>query len=204
MGNFEQEITDFYAVKNILLNDEKICLTKALESGDRFWYRMFVRSFFAHIEGLIYKLQIQALNWNEANNLNRLTNAEKAVIKQENYALNKKGKINKHNSFNSIDRNLRFTIRILKKVYNVRYILELDSDNRWNDFKKSIQMRNNITHPKNEKDLILSEADIDTLLNARKWFLENFKKLFMIINKEQLIRIGKSDKEINDFISKNF
>lgn len=199
MEDFKEGLEDFKKVKDILNSDEERCLEKALDTGDQFWYRMFVRSFFAHVEGLAYKLQIQSLEWNKAKGLDKISKAEEAIINQENYSLNK-GKVNKYPTFNSVDNSLRFAINIYTKVHNVEYELDLGADNRWNDFKDSIQIRNNITHPKEGDNLELTGGDVDTLMKAKNWFLENMTEMMDTVADKVWGEMGKTREEVKEMI----
>lgn len=186
MDDFQKELIDFLEVKDILESDEKKCFKKATETGNQYWYRMFIRSFFAHVEGISNKLKAHALLWNQKENLDKLTIGELAIIKEENYSLKSNGKLMIHPSFNSTDKNLRFAINVFTKVHDVNFEWNLGEDQRWNDFTDLIKIRNRITHPKKAEELELSQEESDKLFRAHQWFLETITRALNLVNEQHL------------------
>ncbi|MDR8394651.1 hypothetical protein NC796_26160 [Aliifodinibius sp. S!AR15-10] len=186
MDAFQKELIDFKGVKDILEADERKCLIQAGKTGEQYWYRMFIRSFFAHVEGISNKLKTHALLWNQNNNLEKLTIGELAIINEESYSLKSNGKVITHPSFNSTDKTLRFAINVFTKVHDVNFEWNLGEDQRWNDFKDSIKIRNRMTHPKKAKELEFSQEEGDKLFRAHNWFIETITKATNMVNEKYL------------------
>ena len=51
------------------------------------------------------------------------------------------------------------------------------NDPKWNDLRKAIEVRNRLMHPKAPADLLVSDADIESVLNAAIWFREQIQHL---------------------------
>ena len=47
----------------------------------------------------------------------------------------------------------------------------------WEKFRLSIEIRNRITHPKHSSDLLISEDEIETVMQAHDWFFKVFNDL---------------------------
>jgi len=186
MDVFQKELLDLKETKDKLVADEKICMQKAGETGSQFWYRMFIRSFFAHVEGISFKLKKHALYWDRKQKSNKLTVGEIAIINEENYKLKDNGKVTAYPSFSNVDKNLRFAINVFSKVHSITFEWKLKNDPRWNDFKDTIKIRNRLTHPKKAEELDFTQEEGDKLFRAHEWFLETITEAIDLVNKKYL------------------
>lgn len=177
MDTLLDELKELREISKILRQDELDCMESAVKDNSQFWWRMYVRSFFAHVEGVTYRLKQQSLSAAEEFRLIKLSHEEIAIINEESYELTENAQIKKRPIYNPIDRNIRFTFDIALRAYGTKLDLKLGNDNKWNNFKKSIKVRNRITHPKNSSDLLISDEEKKHLLEAVDWFSETLKLL---------------------------
>jgi hypothetical protein len=67
------------------------------------------------------------------------------------------------------------------------------SGSDWDNFRKSLAIRNRITHPKSRSDLVLTDDDIATSLAALFWFLTNITVVMAATNKAFRGYLGQLD-----------
>ena len=51
------------------------------------------------------------------------------------------------------------------------------SSTGWVDFKKAIEIRNRITHPKNAASFAIDDSELNAVERARQWFADSIKAL---------------------------
>jgi hypothetical protein len=85
---------------------------------------------------------------------------------------------------------LLFTYKTYCELYDKLNIYKIFlSDNRFNDFKESIKMRNRITHPKSGKDVFITGNDIQMVISAGDWYHEFTVEIFsgdLLTHEEQI------------------
>lgn len=170
MYDLLNHINELKKLSKILREDELRCMKHTLEGKEQFWRRMYVRSFFAHVEGVAYRLKQQALSASDKFGIVKLSTEEISIINEESYEFADNARIKRRSIFYPIDITIRFAFDAVLKVHGKKLNLNLGNDNRWNCFKESIKLRNRITHPKNSKDLIISDVELNNLLQAVDWF----------------------------------
>jgi len=190
MKNLLANMDELSIVSKILREDELKCMKNAVKDKNQFWRRMYVRSFFAHVEGVAYRLKQLSLSAAKSFHI-ELTQNEISRINEESYELTDNAQIERKLIFSSIDKNIKFTFRVAQKAHGTKLDLNLGSDKRWVYFKKSINIRNKITHPKNSDDLIISDKELMNLLNAVQWFAGTLDLLINTIKEAVILTTKK-------------
>ena len=166
-------------VLDVFTTDLAVYKDKEFEaSGEAlFWGRTLVRSQFAGIEGLCYRLKHMALAAAALRNVD-LTRAECAMLREESYVLKEKGytKITK-SKLRTAD-NVAFTLRVLAKARGGTYKLDVNSLG-WRAFKASILVRDRVTHPKGASDLEVTKEEVESTLAAATWFLREASTIML-------------------------
>ena len=70
---------------------------------------------------------------------------------------------------------LAYTIKIYAELIDLD--VELFSDNRWEAFCKSIQIRHRITHPKYHEDVDITDDELDAIDEGREWWNLTMERL---------------------------
>ena len=191
INDLNNDMNELMEVSRTLREDEIKCMNNAVKTREQFWRRMYVRSFFADVEGTTYRLKQQSLTAAKIFSV-ELQPKEISIINEEAYELTNNAQIRRKPVFSSIDRTVRFAFNIFMKAHREKLDLKLDSDNGWSLFKKSSKLRNRITHPKNSNGLIISDEEFNNLLNAVKWFSNNMNLMMSILMEKGIFKIKKN------------
>jgi hypothetical protein len=143
---------------------------------NQFWRRTAVRAIFALIEGVVYRMKQLAYEVH-AYEGTLLPSADVAsLLLEESYELNDKGVAITRPNYPQIEKNIKFAFASVARAYNITYQLNF-GDVRWDAFKKTLKVRNRLTHPKNTQDLIVSDEEAAIMMVAYIWFLSSMKAL---------------------------
>jgi hypothetical protein len=142
-----------------------------------FWGRTMVRSLFAGIEGLCYRTKHIALAAATLKNIT-LTSAELAMLREESYGLNDKGEAECIKSKLRTAPNLAFTLTILARARGGAYDIDINSVG-WQALKKSIRVRDRITHPKNANDLRITKQELTDVMTTATWFIGEHRQIIV-------------------------
>jgi len=134
------------------------------------WRRIYIRSLFAFIESCAYRLKQDAMIFK------KFPLKEVYILKEKRYHLNDKGEIVEENLHLKTLANLRFSFDVYARAWDINFKLDI-SDVRWEDLKKALKIRHRITHPKNLKDLVISNDEWLKVMHAEQWFYEELSKL---------------------------
>lgn len=154
-----------------LLSSDKEILDGIKSEYLYFRRRNYVKTVFSSIEGILFAMKRILLS--HSKNL-----SDEEIIKLQEYKLVGPNEINlkKEILFLRTDENVKFVIRTYEKVKTNGVITNLKCDD-WEGFRKSIEIRNRITHPKHSKDLLVSEDEMKVIEEAHEWFFKVFHNL---------------------------
>ncbi|HFQ94508.1 MAG TPA: hypothetical protein ENK32_10890 [Anaerolineae bacterium] len=146
------------------------------ESGQA-WRRSSYRAVFSWIEGVVYQMKQIALQTQGGYYQASFSRAEIAFLREESYYLDEKGKVKvRYNNFAKINRNLRFAY--LKFVEGFGLLTKLEVDRQgWEKFLEAIKIRNRLTHPKCVDDLVVTDENMEVLIETINWFDAQISKL---------------------------
>jgi hypothetical protein len=142
---------------------------------DQLKRRTLVRTLFATIEGTIFSLKQTALEFFRLRGV-EIPPSEYAALAEETYALKENGELRIASQFIRLPANIRFAFSEYGKAMNMDFSVNVN-DPKWNDLRKAIEVRNRLMHPKAPADLVVSDADIESVLNAAIWFREQIQLL---------------------------
>lgn len=135
----------------------------------QFWARALVRSFFAHVEGLTYAMRQLALSAHEAGSCT-LDAEEVVLLREVDYRVDiRRKRINPQTRSNRFLENFFLAFRCFPKAFGVSFEPAY-SENGWNLFQRSLELRHNLTHPKATQNLSLSRAAAVEVTDAIQWF----------------------------------
>jgi hypothetical protein len=130
--------------------------------------RAYIRAAFAFVEGAVFGAKAFLLKVHGLGEAT-LSPGELALLREEGYSLNRQGQVQARALFLSTAENVRFTLGILYRVYR-RVPHPAFGSAGWSAFRKSLAIRNRITHPKRVADYRVSAADLETVRFALRWF----------------------------------
>jgi hypothetical protein len=158
-----------------------------IESGDwviedpsNFRLRTYIRTFFAFVEGTLYGMKQVALKMHEHKSC--FTEAEVTLLKEVTYEIADRGRVREKTKFIDTINNVRFTVASIEKAVGLSCGVSFD-EKGWQSFQDSLQIRHQITHPKNASSLIISELDngqgkkVDIIVDASDWYSNLIKQL---------------------------
>ena len=130
--------------------------------------RGLLRTFVAAVEGLAWMSREHVMEVAETMGL--LSDDERRALSETTYFVGEDGKISEQRRFISTTAMVRLTARI---AANCALGDQPDFGvEGWENLKQTIRLRNRITHPKAETDLIVSVEDISRARSAFFWFSE--------------------------------
>ncbi len=137
-------------------------------NDDPYCRRNYVRALFAMIDGTVYVLK-QTILIAASNDPRQLLIAEHVLLREESFDLKENGDVRSHKKFPKLADNLLFTKRQLEKHF--AYSLDIDTKSTdWSDFKKAIEIRHRVTHPKKIEEFDLSKDEIALAKRVGHWF----------------------------------
>lgn len=182
-----QPWTDFFALLGELKDDVDRC-GNTLDFGnlkaeeDEFWRRMYVRSAFACIEGMTYRLKQVA---HAAHNSKKCTFSEKEVsfIKEE-------------KRLRFMD-NIEFVFKITARAIDSEHRLAV-GDNEWDLLRKASKIRDRLTHPKTTRDLFVSVDELHIVGRAFDWLSVQIVELMFGLRAPKTLEIERLYREFQE------
>jgi hypothetical protein len=77
----------------------------------------------------------------------------------------------------TLEKNVLFAFRALGQSYNVRFLLN-KGEAGWGFLKSAIKVRDRLMHPKRERDLSVSDEELEATMKAYLWILEQHGALY--------------------------
>lgn len=172
-----------------LLEDASAAEKYLKDNETQFARRAYVRSVFAYMEGTVWLLKqliIQSVFQSKvvANPLHVLSLAELALLSDVSYDVKDSGEPFEKQKFLPLPKNLRLTVSVINRLNKSSIDLVIDPK-PWARFKKSLQVRHRITHPKSAAEIDIKDEEILEAIEVCGWFngvsrdcLEAFAKRF--------------------------
>jgi hypothetical protein len=155
--------------------DELARIAQQEKRIDQFWARGLIRSFLAYIESSVYEMRLVVRDADDARRI-KLSAAERSLINEETYELTESGKPQIRTRYLKIERNFRFTTELFAQVFEVTSDIDY-SGSGWSAFLDAIKIRNRITHPRDPESINLSLEEVETIVNAFRWYLDSTDSL---------------------------
>jgi hypothetical protein len=160
-----EELTKpLFAISDDLERAEK----ELLANDDSYSRRNYIRALFAAIELAIYVLK-RTLLVASSSGPGKLSFSELALLREETFDLKENGQVRTQKKFLRIADNLRFTTQCMAKGFGLSLKLNT-ADRSWDDFKKAVEIRNRITHPKGHQEFDVSKQEAELAIRVGHWF----------------------------------
>jgi hypothetical protein len=174
-------------------NDCKDHLEALQESGSQLHRRSYIRAVFAFIEGLLYCQKMSTLNLGllfGAVTLHELVALENLTLEIDN-----KGDVKPRATFPNFLNNLKFVFKVYSKSIGSDFQLSLGGIG-WESLQQAVKIRDRLMHPKDPKELIITEKEVMITQNAFTWFFLSYSLCSLFAQKAVCLRSGdKSDLE---------
>jgi hypothetical protein len=175
--NILDAIKELTRMSTILTRDIEMCIKAFSTEDSQFWRRTIIRTTFALIEGNTFRMKQLVFTLNKTK---LLSNAEIALLNEEAYDLNEKGEAYVQTKYINITRNIKFAFQVFARAFGSNYSLKVD-DNGWDCFRKSLKVRDRLTHPKKIGDLDVTEQEVNDILIALQWYKLNFDQVLGMV-----------------------
>jgi hypothetical protein len=139
--------------------------------------RALIRAFFAAVEGLSYQLRVVTLASLEKTE--HLSIAEIALLREERYVLDRKGRPKASSSFLQFPESLLFSLSVYAKNHGATFEVDRDQPG-WRAFLCATELRNHVTHPKSAASLNPTNEELQALMDASRWWLATLLSLFKV------------------------
>ena len=119
-----------------------------------FWCRILIRTFFAEVEGSIFALR-ETILWAHEREEVELSTAEETLLREQTYLFNaRKKRIETRPAYGRTIESILLVCSTAERCWNCADAMDL-SDNGWECFKRLLEVRNEITHPKGPTGLMV-------------------------------------------------
>ena len=173
--NRAQAVDELKCVYKVLSADLENALQLKREKPTQFAYRNLFRTYFAYVEGFAFQLrQVTQASLAETD---FLTIAELALLREERAQLNNKGQPELKKNYQPFLPNLLFSVRCYVKNHGATYQPDI-SHNGWESMKKSVAVRDRLTHPKSASGLEVKEEDLECFSAGSEWWKKTLHEMF--------------------------
>jgi len=147
-----------------------------LDRSDPFWRRTFVRQVFAETEVQLSQLRTLLKIGVEAE-FCTFNTAEVAVLYEEEYRVDEKGRVQTKTLKISTKENLQFVFVLIGKVLNKASLIDRGSTS-WAHLDEAIKKRDKLMHPRCAEDLHVDDPTFEVIGNAASWLDDLFGQAF--------------------------
>ena len=128
--------------------------------------RLLVRSVFSFVEAVAFIVKTLALVADEE--AQRLSPAEVALAKEEDYELAESGSVQVRPARLRFKANFRFAFALIAKAEELDYELDV-SGAAWQALQRALLVRDRLSHPKRMADLDVTEDEARDAIEAFEW-----------------------------------
>jgi hypothetical protein len=175
---FVRAVNDLQEIFKEMIEDVQLAAKSSL-SGDQREARNFVRSVFASLEGLIYRVKQVAHSANGHFGI-ELTLGETLMLLEEAYSVQSNGSVSQTGARIPFLSNVRLAFLSLAKVTNITYALPT-GEAGWQRLRTAVSVRDRLTHPKRAADLQVSHAEREAVKEGHNYFTTQLIKCLVLI-----------------------
>ena len=152
--------------------DEGVIDSQGYVDADyEFAARQLIRAILAFIEGVTFSVKVKAAELCLERKRD-ISDAERFFATDTDFVLTSKGQVIERPAHIRLSDNIRFAFALLEKAYALPEQFDPSVD-WWSCLKKSIRVRDRLTHPKLPEDIDISGQEIVDALEAYEGFKEH-------------------------------
>jgi hypothetical protein len=136
--------------------------------------RLYIRAVVTAIESGTWAIRQKTLLKSQ-----NLSIDEICAIREVNFDLKDNGDLREKQAYAPLSSSIRFAFRIFAKSRGLSFVPDYSLDG-WSCLQKTVQLRNRLTHPKNEEDLFVTDYEMSEADKAELWF----RKCYVTITDE--------------------
>ena len=142
---------------------------RAANPDEQIERRQLLRTLFSALEGFtwVYREHIRE----SASLIGALSAEETIALAEKSYQVTEQGKLASQPRYISMVATIRLISRIASRLSPELQLSFETAD--WSEFRKVVEVRNRLTHPKRKSDLNITDSDVKQCLAAFFWLLEN-------------------------------
>jgi len=149
--------------------------------------RAFFRQFFVWVEFQVHHIKQMVLIFHNTT-LPVLSPEALAVLREEQPQLDQNGVLTTRPKFLPLSRNLRFAFKVFANTFQSSYELDV-SGTGWQAFRRAVDIRNRLTHPKVDATLTITDEEIVDADVAYEWMKKTVIDLFDSIDRDKVLGI---------------
>jgi hypothetical protein len=132
--------------------------------------RQLIRGILAYVEGITFSVKVSAADRCLGAGF-EMSDLERQLVVEVSGQLNDKGEVVERPAKLRLIDNVRFAFRLLERATRGGFSVDLSSD-WWGSLRKTIAVRDRLTHPRFPQDIDVSGEEIVTALKAKAGFDE--------------------------------
>ena len=153
-----------------LKSDVDQCKENLSDTHTGIWDRFYTKTVFSMVEGVSYRTRRYIISAVDAG-LYLLDTPSIKMLCESTYKLDASGKIIEKDENLSFVPGFKFTFKSFGKCLGMgKFVEQAFCDNGFGNFKKSVEIRNRLTHPKETEEMIVSGSELMLVESAEKWF----------------------------------
>ena len=148
--------------------DIDFCMKQIDGENSAFWRRTYIRTAFSYIEAMNELLREKAYNatcvvTHRGINISRLE-----LLSNKTYRIKKNGQLEEDELRMPFINYTAFILRSLAEESGIA--VTFFGDHGWGCFQQAVAIRNRLTHPKQDEDIMVSDDDIKIMYEALRWY----------------------------------
>jgi hypothetical protein len=172
-----EAVDQLKSVWTVLSADLDCAVAYGQEDNSPYAQRALVRTFFAAVEGLSFQLRQVTIASLEGTDF--LSTAELTLLREERFTLDRKGRPKISTAYLPFPESLLFSLSTYAKIHGASF--EVDRvDSGWQAFLVAAELRDRVTHPKDASSLTPSNAQLQALMDASRWWQATLLSLFRV------------------------
>jgi hypothetical protein len=172
---FDRDMKELVASLQILVSDVRTAYDLSQQRDTPFARRAYVRAVFAMIEGNINLMAGAALAAAARGDIHA-SKCELEVLRQEREEISVNGVRFTRVKFVPICDRVGPVFHLFARIAPSRFVLDKGGSG-WRDFKRAVEIRNRITHPKRADCFAIIDADLTAVEGARSWIASSVERL---------------------------
>ena len=169
-------IGEFLELRKTMLDDLESINQRLIEDPlNECFIRVYVRTLYSFIETTCYiwkraaylKDRYDIASGKIANS--RLSEGDISMIFEESFYVAENGKVKVRPNYIESTRNFRFSLRIFAETHGLNYA-HIFNEKGWDAYREGLKIRNRLTHPKANADLIITDEEHEIIYEVFDWF----------------------------------
>jgi hypothetical protein len=166
----DAERSELCALYLILKSDVDQCKEKLSDEYTGVWDRVYTKAIFSMVEGISFRIRQYIVSAVDAG-IYSLDATSVNFLSESTYKIDSSGKIKEKDEYLVFFPGFKFTFKSFGKCLGMESFVETAfGDIGFNNFKKSVEIRNRLTHPKRTQEMRVSGTELSLIQNSEEWF----------------------------------